>query len=30
MLLVATLETHEAIFPQFASEYVADVNSETL
>jgi hypothetical protein len=28
MLLVTTLETHEAIFLQFASEYVAVVNSD--
>jgi hypothetical protein len=24
------LESHELIFPQFASEYVADVNSDNL
>jgi hypothetical protein len=28
MLLVATLETHEAIFARFTSEYVPEVNSD--
>jgi hypothetical protein len=27
MLPIATLETHEAIFAQFACEYIADVHS---